>query len=106
MMNNSCPSNLEVHGVVKPRAMYNQVCSNVNPKTYDKKEFLAVIGATNDLATKKTNELVKSTNLMIKSLSTTNVIVCTLLYRHDKDVKDTIHNTIIVINDMIMNVTS
>lgn len=106
MLNNSCPSNVCVSGLVKPSAFFDQVCLISDKQSHTKDDYIVILGGSNDIGTKSDKDIIKSMKCTVSCLAHTNVLLGTLPYRHDCSPEDKIHKEILSINYQIRNLAN
>lgn len=108
IINNRCSEEVEVCGLVSPGATFSQVLSKIDPELYTDKDYVVLIGGSNDvpLEASSAQNFYENLSLHLDRLKSTNIILCTLPYRHDHDVQHDIHNKVLTINRYITDLAS
>lgn len=107
IINNHCAQNVEVCGLVNPGATSPKVFSTLNPKLYSSKDFVILIGGSNNVCSKTlASNFSDNLSSNLNRLKNTNVILCTLPYRYDLTVDDDIHEEVLTMNIHITNLAT
>lgn len=90
MLENELQESYNVSSVIYPNACLNQVVNDINnlTRTFTKKDFVIVIGGTNDLERNVSSSFDKCLKYVISCTSNTNLILTTIPPRYDKYIQE------------------